>query len=332
MFNILHLPVPWLLGPLFAVLISQFFIKFKLYCSATYRNIGLVIVGTSIGQVFQFDLFKGMGSLIFYMILINLALLVASILLALGVRKFGNTSLKTAITCTVPGGLSQIVVFAEEEKDIDLAVVSYFHVVRIIGIVMLVPFIISGHAVHAVEGSKFTTDSIVPLAILLAAAFGTVVIGKRLKLPVASFLSPVLLMILLNLLSIDTPKVPSTLLHIAQLLIGAYIGLLLKPDMIKLGKRVFVLGVGSALLLLAITMGQGIFLMKILGYSLTTSFLSTAAGGLDQMSLLASAVGADVSVVTVFQLFRLLFIFIIVLPLLKVTCSYIDRWEANKTP
>ena len=112
-----------------------------------------------------------------------------------------------------------------------------------------------------------------------------------------------------------------------KLFMGAYIGLLLKPDMIKLGKRVLLLGVGSALFLLAITFFQGLLLVYLLDYSLSTSFLSAAAGGLDQMSLLANSIGADVSVVTVFQIFRLLFVFLLVLPLLKVACSYLDRRE-----
>jgi hypothetical protein len=44
---------------------------------------------------------------------------------------------------------------------------------------------------------------------------------------------------------VETPELPGYLLHIAQLLMGAYIGLLLKPNMIKLGKKVLLLGVGE---------------------------------------------------------------------------------------
>lgn len=35
----------------------------------------------------------------------------------------------------------------------------------------------------------------------------------------------------------------------------------------------------------------------------------------------------DISVVTMFQIFQLLFVFLLVLPLLKVACSYLDRGE-----
>ncbi len=325
LFDVLGLPVPWMLGPLFAVLISQFFIKHELYWPTQFRNIGLVIIGVSIGQTFQLNVFSGMGWMILIMLVINVALVLISIVMAYGVHKIGNVSLKTALTCTVPGGLSQIVVFAEEEKDINLAVVTYFHVVRVVSIVMVIPFVLSGHMMQGGSNEGFLDFNLLPLVILLLAAWATVWIGKKIKLPVPYFLTPILFVIALTLFSVDTPHIPGVLLHISQLLLGAYIGLLLKPNMIRLGKKVVLLGIGSALFLIVLTFAQGYLLVYFLDYSLATSFLSTAAGGLDQMSLLATAIGADVSAVTIFQIFRILFVFIFVLPLLKIACTYIDR-------
>ncbi|NRG45353.1 AbrB family transcriptional regulator, partial [Bacillus sp. CRN 9] len=48
-----------------------------------------------------------------------------------------------------------------------------------------------------------------------------------------------------------------------------------------------------------------------------TSFLSLSPGGMDQMAIIAHEVGADLSVITGYQLFRLFFIFFAVPPLLK---------------
>ena len=325
LFDVLGLPVPWMLGPLFAVLISQFFIKYELYWPVQFRNAGMVVIGVSIGQTFQLNVFSGMGWLVLIMFVLNIALVIISIIMALGVHKIGHVSLKTALTCTVPGGLGQIVVFAEEEKDINLAVVTYFHVVRVVSIVMVVPFVLSGHVVNTGNPSRLPDVELIPILLLLLVSGATVSIGKKIKLPVPYFLTPILFIIALTLFSVETPQIPGVLLHIAQLLMGAYIGLLLKPNMIKLGKKVILLGIGSALFLIVLTFAQGFLLVHFLGYSLPTSFLSTAAGGLDQMSLLATAIGADVSAVTVFQIFRILFVFLFVLPLLKMACSYIDK-------
>jgi len=329
-FNTFSLPVPWMLGPLVAVLVSQFFIrKVDLEWPVLFRNFGLVVVGASIGQSFQFDLFAGMGWMILFMFTLNISLAVLSVILAYVIQKIGKIPLKTSLTCTVPGGLSQIVTFAEEEKDINLAIVTYFHVVRVISIVMLIPFIVSGHVVSANGGWGFSLQTLPSIILLLAVAYLCALIGKRIKIPVSFFLVPVFLTMLLQLTNVTAPVVPVWILHIAQICIGAYIGLLLKPKMLKLGARLLILGISSALVLLLITYLQGLVLIHLFDYSLPTSFLSTAAGGLDQMSLLATAVGADISVVTVFQMFRLLFVFIVIIPLLKAACVWIDRKRAQ---
>lgn len=324
-FTLLHLPVPWLLGPLFMVLFSQFFIKKTFSWPVQLRNIGLIVVGISIGQTFQLEVLFQFHWLLSIMLLINITMVVVSLFLTFLLVKFGNLPLKTALTATVPGGLSQIVAFAEEEEGIDLAVVTYFHVVRVISIVLGIPMILSEHVIRS-GGEWIVPLSTLPsLIFLLLLAGGAVWLGKKIHLPVPYFLSPVIFVIGLQLFSVHTPEIPSAFLHIAQLMIGAYIGQLLKPHMLKLGKKVLIFGIGTAFILLACSYGQGWMLTKIMDYSLATGFLSAAAGGLDQMSLLASAIGADISTVTVFQMFRLLFVFIILLPLLKLVCKAIDR-------
>lgn len=321
LFDLLGLPIPWLLGPIFTVLISQFFLKSELAWPTTLRNTGLVIVGVAIGQAFDLSLFKGMGKPLIFMVVLNFIFLLFAIFLAWLTIKTTNISLKTALTCSVPGGISQIVLFAEEEKDIDLAVVTFFHIIRVIAVVLIIPFIVSGHIVTG--GGK--QGMITPMLIIVLVLAGcSVWLGLKMKLPVAHFLTPTLFIIVLQILGVNTPSVPVSLLHVAQLFIGAYIGLLLKPHMIKLPPRVLAMGIFSSVALILITYGSSLVLQWMLGYSFSTSFLSSAPGGLDQMGLLAAAVGADTSIVTIFQLFRLLFIYLFVLPLLKYTCRKIS--------
>ena len=314
-FSALSLPIPWLLGPILSVLIAQFFIKDRLRWPTVLRNIGLIVVGVSIGQQFDLGLFQNFHSILLFMVIVNILLFGLCLALAWGVSRMTGMPFKTSVIANVPGGLSQIVVFAEEESDVNLTEVTYFHIVRVLGVVLLIPFLISG---HAVSGGKvpITIDSWqVVILIVVAAAF--VPLGKKLKLPVAYFLTPILLVIILKLLHIETSHMPSDILHIAQILIGAYIGLLLKPETLKLPVKVLVAGVLSTFAMIGITYGTSLLIAKYLNLSFATSFLSTAPGGLDQMGLIAAAIHADISVVTVFQLFRMLFIFLCVLPLLK---------------
>lgn len=314
-FSFLHFPVPWLLGSIFTVLISQFIIQGELSWPPILRNIGLIIVGVAIGQQFDLSLFNGMGTLLLYMAALNIGLIAFAVILAIWTARWTGMSLKTSLTASIPGGLSQFVLFAEEEKDVDLAVVTFFHIIRVVAVVLVIPFIVSGHIVTN-GGQPAVFDLwLIPVFILAACS---VWIGLKIKLPVAHFLTPVLLVIIIHMCGAEVPHIPVSLLHIAQLLIGAYIGLLLKPDMIRLPKKVLMAGLLNTVALIIVTYGGSLIVKWLLGYSFATSFLSTAPGGLDQMGLLAAAVGADISIVTVFQLFRLLFIFLVVLPLLKM--------------
>lgn len=49
-----------------------------------------------------------------------------------------------------------------------------------------------------------------------------------------------------------------------------------------------------------------------------TSFLSIVPGGLDQMGIIAASVHANVTIVTAFQLFRVLVVSIFLVPVVKI--------------
>ncbi|MGE7604062.1 AbrB family transcriptional regulator [Peribacillus sp. NPDC097675] len=323
-FSLLHIPIPWMLGPIVVVMLAQFFYKGPLKWSDQMRDLGIVIVGTSIGVKFNTDLFGMMGSIIFYMIALNAILIGGSIGIAYLTSKWGKIPLKAAVLGAIPGGLSQIVVFAEEEKVKEIGVISYFQVIRLLLVVVSVPFIVAGQVM-----SKPSTDArlTIGLVLLIALAWGCSHLMKRIHLPVAFFITPIILFITLQLTTpLSMPQVPSIIMNISQLLIGAYIGLMLKPHMIKLPVRVLLGGIFSAIALIALTIGSSFLMSYALDTTFTTSFLSTAPGGLDQMVLLADAVHAEVSLVSMFQTFRLLFIFIIIMPLMKL----FYRWREKK--
>ncbi|MGE7122150.1 AbrB family transcriptional regulator [Peribacillus sp. NPDC046944] len=323
-FSLLHIPIPWMLGPIVVVMLAQFVYKGPLRWSSQMRDLGVVMVGTAIGVQFNTDLFGMMSSILLYMITLNVILIGGSIGIAYLTSKWTKIPVKAAILGAIPGGLGQIVVFAEEEKVKEIGVISYFQVIRLLLVVVFVPFIVAGQVM-----SKPPTDAklTISLVLLIALAWGCSHLMKRIHLPVAFFITPILLFITLQLTTpLAMPQIPGIIMDVAQLLIGAHIGLMLKPHMIKLPVRILVGGIFSAFALIALTFGSSFFMSFALDTTFATSFLSTAPGGLDQMVLLANAVHADVSLVSMFQTFRLLFIFILIMPLMKMYY----RWQGKK--
>lgn len=325
LFSLLHIPIPWMLGPIVVVMLTQFVYKGPLKWSGKMRDLGVVMVGTVIGVQFNISLFGMMGSILFYMIVLNIILIGGAIGIAYLTGKWAKIPLRAAVLAAIPGGLGQIIVFAEEEKVKEIGIISYFQVIRLLLVVVFVPFIVAGQVMSKPPSDAKLTISLV---LLIALAWGCSHLMKRIQLPVAFFITPIILLIALQLTTpIAMPPVPGIVMVVAQLLIGAHIGLMLKPDMIKLPMRVLLGGIFSALALIALTFGSSFLMSFALETTFATSFLSTAPGGLDQMVLLADAVKADVSLISMFQTFRLLFIFIIIMPLMKVFYRWWDKKE-----
>lgn len=315
-FQLLSFPMPWMLGSLFGVLLTQLIWKIPMKWPVMMRNIGLLIVGTAIGQLFTFHILVSMKDTLLFMLMLNISLSVCCFGLAYLLKIWAHIPFATAITASIPGGLSQLVIFAEEQENINVAIVTFFHVIRVLFVVGLIPIVVSltGEAPESVIQSSNNVLHNIGL-ILLGLLF--LPIGKKLRLPVPHFLTPVLMGLLLSLFKVDLAPMDSHLLHIAQLCIGAYIGLLLHPKSLRLPVRILIGGVTSAILLLIITfiIAEGMVLLFDMDFA--TSYLSTAPGGMDQMGLIATALQADATQVTIFQLFRMLFIYVVILPVLK---------------
>lgn len=315
-FQLLSFPMPWMLGSLFGVLLTQLIWKIPMKWPVMMRNIGLLIVGTAIGQLFTFHILVSMKDTLLFMLMLNISLSVCCFGLAYLLKIWAHIPFATAITASIPGGLSQLVIFAEEQENINVAIVTFFHVIRVLFVVGLIPIVVSltGEAPESVIQSSNNVLHNIGL-ILLGLLF--LPIGKKLRLPVPHFLTPVLMGLLLSLFKVDLAPMDSHLLHIAQLCIGAYIGLLLHPKSLRLPVRILIGGVSSAILLLIITfiIAEGMVLLFDMDFA--TSYLSTAPGGMDQMGLITTALQADATQVTIFQLFRMLFIYVVILPVLK---------------
>ena len=132
-------------------------------------------------------------------------------------------------------------------------------------------------------------------------------------------LGPMIVMCVVQLsTTMHTPSLPVSLLNVSQLMIGSHVGLMLKPEQLQRKAQTVTLAVISSVLLITGALGLSYLLMNVFSLSAATSLLSMAPGGMDQMSIMAHEVNADLSVVSGYQLFRILFIFFIVSSVLKM--------------
>jgi len=339
LFKVVNLPIPWLLGSMFFVFIWAKFFKQKLYWPSKLRDSAMIIVGYTIGLSFTSATFVQIGQQITSMILMTLLLLLFTLVISIIISKLSGIPFPTILIGSIPGGLSQMITLAEELEDVDITVVTFLQISRLMMIIFTVPLFIFSPLFDIHRDRSFTStvqnfanqsDLLPNVLVFAVVCILFAILGKRINFPTAFLLGPMLATILLNLSGFKGPTLPSFILDCSQLMIGGYIGLLLKPENMKNKFKISILAICSGIVLLSFSFGLSILLTHLHSMNTVTSMLSLSPGGMDQMAIIAKEAHGDISVIMCYQLFRTLFIFIAVPYLLKFIFNRLNVRVADK--
>ncbi|WP_231506395.1 AbrB family transcriptional regulator [Paenibacillus sp. UNC451MF] len=339
LFQLIHMPIPWLLGPMFLVLVGSKSIRsIQPYWPSAIRSSGMIIIGYTIGLSFTLETLHEIGRQLPTMILLTVLLLCCSFIIALIVSLVSGIPFPTVLMGSIPGGLTQMIPLAEEIKGVDLTVVTFLQVSRLMMIIFFVPVLVFSplfgvqhhqQLASTIPGVSSGWQDLFP-SILVFAVVCTLfaIIGNKVKLPTAYLLGPMIATILLNLSGYHGHALPTLIINFSQMFVGIYVGMLLKPEQLNKKLKIIVLAILSGIILISCSIGLSLLLTKLHDVTLVTAFLSLSPGGMDQMGIIAKEAGAELSVVICYQLFRTLFIFIAVPPLLKAVFKRVLRKTA----
>ena len=321
LFDFLRIPLPWMLGPLTVTLLYNALSGQRARWPVHFRNAGLIVIGYSMGRTITFETAQ--------QILANLpgmaAATLLTVLFCLGTgyithRRTG-ISLASGVLGSMPGGLAQMIILSEEVRDADVTVVTLMQMTRVLAVVFIVPFVAIHGMAHPHSGVLPLSGTAVPwnLAVLpaiLAAPLGAW-LAYLLKLPIPFLLGPIFATTAAVLAGCPAPPVPGPLIRTAQLFFGIYMGIVITLESLRRLGKVLPYAVGGAVLLVAFTYLVAFGLTVVTPANLLSAFLGTAAGGLAEMGIVALALGADVTFVLSYQLFRLFSILLVMPPLLR---------------
>ncbi|MFT4143549.1 MAG: AbrB family transcriptional regulator [Mobilitalea sp.] len=142
-------------------------------------------------------------------------------------------------------------------------------------------------------------------------------LARKIRLPSGAMIGAIIATATLNILTKNAVVLPSMrlLMQIAGgILLGHSIS---KSNLVmvrSLGKATVVLIAG----LITLNISMGMLIHYLCGIDLSTSLFATAPGGVSDMALIADELGADTSVVSLMQLFRMFGIYFIFPPVMKV--------------
>lgn len=303
LFSWLSLPLPWMLGPLFASAITAFSgvrvagktLGLPSYSRLLFVPIIGVMIGSRVSSGFLDDLAVWWPSLLLvvpYMIAVQL---INSFIL----QKFGGYDRVTAFFAASPGGLIEAVLIGEKNGG-NTSLMAVQHFARVSLSVMIIPILLSfvqgapvGSAAGVMLDNSGLSLSIQDILLLGFSALAGAYLGQLLRLPAAIMVGPFLFSAVLHASGITEGQIPATLVMAAQLVVGTSLGMQFagptKADLVR--------GIGLSLVTLSIT------LTLAFGAALLTAFLGMAApivgfiafapGGLVEMGLIAISLHAD---------------------------------------
>ena len=313
-FAALGLPLPWLLGALAATTAASL-AGLELRVPEQLRRPMIAVLGAMLGTTFAPERLEGALSW-----LPSLAALPAYVVLVGGViflylrlcSEFDPTS---AFFAATPGGLSEMIALSDQLGG-DQRRVSLVHGARLLFIVSTIPFIarVFGYQPAPPPSRLSMTFDPGDLALLAALSGLGYLLARRLRLPAATFVGPLLGSAAAHLAGWIETEPPYLLMACAQLVLGSAVGARFTGTPLALIGRTLLLGAGATVLMLLITLAFGAALHPLTGYSLTLLLLAFIPGGLTEMSLIALAMGVDPAFVVTHHSVRVFLVVLIALP------------------
>jgi uncharacterized protein len=313
LFSYLHLPLPWMLGPMTACAIASMF-RVPVAAHARIRPPMTVVIGILLGTRFKWDAFTHLGEWLVPLLVLPVFLCLCTLTCMFYFRRVGKFSPATAYFCGVPGGLVEMVIIGGS-NGADERTVALVHAARIFLVVMALPFLI--RAILVADQAPMPS-SVAPLLLsgyddivwMVFAGIAGSLLGYFLKLPGGYLIGPMIVSALLHLLSISDFDPPTVAVNIAQVVLGTTVGCRFAAASPREILHILVLSIGATALLLLITVTFGIILSKLAYVSMVQIILAYSPGGFTEMSLIALALKIEVAFVVVHHVFR---VFIVLL-------------------
>jgi membrane AbrB-like protein len=305
----INLPLPWMLGPMIGVTLAAL-MSAPIHAPAPLRPVVIPAIGVMLGSSITPEIVAVIPRWSLSVAILLPFLVAAGGMSWLIYRKIGKYDPVTAYFSAMPGGLNDMLVMGAEaggeERRIALA-----HALRIFCVIMVIVLFygwVLGVSSQGQAGAWVALDalSVWDWVILLACGVLGVPFGNLIRLPAAQVFGPMILSGAAHVTGIVTVAPPTIVILAAQLVIGTVVGCRFLGTAWRDVGRDMVLGVGSSLAMLAVTVVFAVIASRLTGIPLTQTMIAFAPGGLAEMTLLSLAMGQDVAYVSVIHMIRLL--------------------------
>lgn len=310
-FSLLHLPLPFLLGPMLGCLVAALCgvrLRGAPRASAVMRTILGVAVGASITPAL-FHRLPHMAASLALMPLLIVA--IGAIGYPFFRRVFGFDH-ATSYYAAMPGGLQDMLVFGEEAGG-DVRALSLIHATRVLIIVTALPVFFAyvlGVDLARPPGLPAADIPRVELALMAVLGLAGWQLAERAGLFGASILGPLILAAAASLGGLIEHRPPAEAIYAAQFFIGFTVGVKYSGITWPEIRRDVGAGIGYTLVIFVIAIAFAALAIRLGLVPRVEGLLAFSPGGQAEMAVLAIVAGADVAFVVAHHVVRIVLIIV----------------------
>jgi uncharacterized protein len=305
LFNWLDTPVPWMIGPMVAVAIVNL-MGVTVAPPPYARQLGQVVIGSSVSLYFTPPVVAALSGNLGAIALSTISAFMIGGLGAVTLSRISGVDGKSSFFASIPGGAMAMAVLADRHGA-EIPPVAIAHSLRVSIVVLTVPFALTyGGIPMAFSPYKPQLPLDFPvLAIWLAAGYVLGAVSERLRLQNGHLLTPIFLGAALTVSGVHLSAVPHWMTGFAQLMFGLVLGARYERAFFIRYKLFLPFAILNSVFVLIASVIVAIFLAWAFDLPIATMILSTAPGGMPEMTIVAQALQIGVPVVVAFHLFRI---------------------------
>ena len=234
-------------------------------------------------------------------------------------EKFSKYEKKTSIFSAAPGALGPLMILAEDAKT-DLSQVATSHLIRLIIIITVFPFIVNSF--YEVESLNFAQETmknqnLYHLLILIISSTILIFFFERIRVPAALLTGTLVASGLLQITEVATYKVSPNIIDYCLLILGSSVGCRFADKTFnEVAKNAFHSFVAT-FLLVALGVIAALIASLVIEKNFFSLLLSYCPGGIYEVAVIAIFFNLDPEFVSFHHIIRLLMILFIVPLLLK---------------
>jgi len=313
-----NVPLAWFLGPMLVTsVVTLGGIKTKM--PRLVLSTVLIFLGLYIGNYVDKSLFSQIHQWAWTSLIMLSYIIISVLLVSKYLQKFSGYGKKTSVFSAAPGALGPLLILAEDEKS-DLSQVATAHLIRLIIIITVFPFIVNSfHDTESIQiiESINENQNISHLLILIALSIILIILFDKLKIPAALLAGTLVASGFLQITEIASYKLPANIIDYCLLILGASVGCRFADKTFKEVAKNTVHSFVATLLLVLLGLIAAFVAGFVIDKNFFTLLLSYCPGGIYEVAVIAIFFDLDPEFVSFHHIIRLLMILFVVPVILK---------------